>query len=154
MEKDKKPLFVIDANPTVDWPVIVKLPADGGWFVEYLFTAKIKVLSPADYDVLCKAVAVPVANLDGTQNTSITLPPALTWPEILADNARKFASLIVGWDGPADPAGNPVPFTPEVLAAQVTGPRGMELSAGLWAAINEIRFGARLKNSEPPSIAG
>ena len=145
MEKDSKPLFVIDTNPAVNWPVTVKLPADGGTFVEYQFTARIRVLAEADY-----AALAPVA----TNTPDVIVPAAPTWHEILADNARQFASLVVGWEGPTDTEGNPVPFTPEALKSQVLGPRGKELSAGLWQAISEVRFGARLKNSEPLPAAG
>lgn len=139
MEQNQKPLFVIDPYPTVDWPVIVKLAADGGSFEEYQFTAKIRVLSPSEYEALS---AVKAGDSEPT------------WQEILSDNARKFSELVVGWDGPTDPDGNAVPFTPEVLAAQVIGPHGLALSAGLWKAVNEIRFGERLKNSVPLPGAG
>lgn len=146
MSQKEKPLFVIDHNPAVDWPVIVKLPADGGTFEEYQFTAKFRVLSPAGYAAL---FAAGDAAAD------------LAMQEVLKDNVRQFAELVVGWggsgeawEGPTDINGNPVPFTPEELAAQVAGPRGAELSAGLWVAIREIRSGARLGNSVPPSVAG
>ena len=151
MAQDQKPLFVIDPNPTVDWPVIVKLPADGGTFAEFQFTAKIRVLSAKDYDALSPAKAEPVAVGDVAD---MVPAPVKTMGELLADNAAQFAQLVVGWDGVVDTSGAPVPFTQEALAAQVTGPHGVELSAGLWLAIAEIRSGARLGNSAPLPAAG
>ncbi len=138
---EQKPLFVIDTNPTVDWPVVVKLPADGGTFVEYQFDAKFRVLSAAEFAALSVGSVT-----DGT--TEVTMI------EILKDNSSRFAKLVVGWDGPADTSGTPVPFTVDALAAQVTGPRGAELSAGLWNAVREIRSGVRLGNSAPLPVAG
>lgn len=145
MEPKDKPLFVIDPNPTVDWPVVVRLPADGGMFEEYQFTAKIRVLSAAEYAALSEVTAPPVAAEEN-------LP--MTMLELLQDNARKFGELVVGWQGPTDKDGKAVPFSPEVLTEQITGPHGAGLSAGLWVAIREIRSGTRLGNSAPPSVAG
>lgn len=54
--------------------------------------------------------------------------------------------MITGWKDVSDKDGNPVAYTPEKLAEQITGPRGPALSAGLWRAISEVRFGARLGN--------
>jgi hypothetical protein len=131
------PLFVIDNDPIVSWPVIVKLPVDGGIYADYQFTAKIRVLSSADFEKL-------------SSETS----EVQTMQEILQNNVIQFSKLIVGWDGPTDTNGNPVPFSTEVLAAQITGSRGAELSAGLWNAIREIRTGSRLGNSEPQPVVG
>ena len=151
MDQNQKPLFVIDPKPVVDWPVIVKLPADGGTFAEYQFTAKIRVLSPAEYTALASAIKSSTAEpIEGADKVSAT--PGMQ--DLLKENVRQFATLVVGWDGPVDSFGNPVPFTPALLEEQVTGPRGVELSAGLWTAISEIRRGERLKNSAPPSDVG
>jgi len=127
---DNKPLFVIDNDPVVPWPVIVKLPQAGGTFGEFQFEANIRVLSPGEYEAMFKAPA----DKNGVSPMS----------EVVEENVPLFQRLITGWDGVKDRAGNAVPFTPEKLAEQVTGPYGPALSAGLWRAINEVRFGARM----------
>jgi hypothetical protein len=139
MEKseDNKPLFVIDNDPIVDWPVIVKLPTTGGEFTEYQFTVSMRVLSPKEYEAL-------FADAPGIVKTDTDVPPKLS--EVVELNAPIFARLITGWVDVRDRDGNKVPYTPEKLAEQITGPRGPALSAGLWRAINEVRYGARLGN--------
>jgi hypothetical protein len=128
---DNKPMFVIDNDPIVDWPVIVKLPAAGGTFEEYRFTALMRVLSPAEYEALLSDA--PAAAAD-----------EMKLSEIIKLNAPIFQRLITGWEGVNDRDGNAVVYTPEKLAEQITGPRGPALSRGLWRAISEVRFGKRL----------
>ena len=134
---DNKPQFVIDNDPIVDWPVIVKLPSAGGTFGDYQFTASMRVLSPKEYETL-------FADAPGTIQHDDGLEPKLS--EIVELNAPIFQRLITGWAGVNDRDGNTVPYTPEKLAEQINGPRGPALSAGLWRAISEVRFGARLGN--------
>lgn len=131
---DKKPMFVIDDDPQVDWPVTVKLPSSGGLFNEYRFTATMRVLSPREYEDLFKDIE------DTTKAANSKLPGS----KIVERNLPIFQRLITGWQDVNDRAGNTVPFTPEKLAEQVTGKYGLALGAGLWKAISEIRFGFRL----------
>ena len=131
MEQIDKPLFVIDNDPIVPWPVTVKLPAAGGTFADYQFTALMRVLSPAEYEKL-------FADATGAEGNA----PKLS--EIVKLNAPIFKRLITGWEGVNDREGNAVAYSPEKLAEQVTGPRGPALSAGLWRAISEVRYGRRL----------
>lgn len=135
MEKteNNKPLFVIDNDPIVDWPVIVALPTSGGKFAEYQFTVSMHVLSPSEYEAL----------FDEAQDTA---EDKVKLSAIVKLNAPIFQRLITGWQGVSDREGNAVAYTPEKLAEQVTGAHGPALSAGLWRAISEIRFGARLGN--------
>jgi hypothetical protein len=137
MEQNNKPLFVIDNDPIVDWPVIVSLPAAGGTFEEYQFTVSMRVLSPKEYEAL-------FADAPGTVKNKKDVTPKIS--EIVQLNAPIFQRLITGWQGVNDRAGNAVEYTPEKLAEQVTGPCGPALCAGLWRAISEIRYGARLGN--------
>lgn len=127
MENTNKPLFVIDNDPVVPWPVIVSLPA-AGRFDEFQFTVLMRVLSPAEYETL-------FADAKGD---------ATKLSEIVQLNTPIFQRLITGWEGVNDREGNAVAYTPEKLAEQITGPRGPALSAGLWRAISEVRFGRRL----------
>lgn len=132
-DAENKPLFVIDNDPVIEWPVIVKLPTAGGIFAEHQFEVTMRVLSPAEYEELFQS--------EKQEGDSV-----LKISEVVKQNVPVFQRLIVGWKGVKDSAGNEVPFTSEKLAEQVTGPRGPALSAGLWNAVNEIRYGTRLGN--------
>jgi len=135
MDQDKKPLFMIDDDPVVDWPVTVKLPADGGKFNEYQFTASMRVLTADEYEAL-------FAEAPGNIAEGESLPPLSV---VLKCNVPLFQRVLTGWKGVADRNGE-VLYTPEKLAEQVTGKYGAALSAGLWKAVSEIRYGARLGN--------
>lgn len=143
-DADRAPLYVIDDDPQVDWPVQVRLPVDGGDFAVFEFTVRLRVLSEAGYTSL---LATPAA----VEGQAIDDEPM---PATLARNAERFAQVVTGWEGVTRADGSAVPFTPEALRAQVTGPRGVWLSIGIYQAINEVRYGARLGNFAPPSVAG
>ncbi len=133
-QADNKPRFVIDDDPIVEWPVIVKLPSDGGLFNEYQFTVSMRVLSPKGYEDLFAAAPASIKRDE--------MPPM---SEMLAENVPIFQSLVTGWGSDVvDPSGNAVEFTDGKLAEQVTGPAGSALSSGLWRAISEVRYGMRL----------
>lgn len=133
MNTDIKPLFIVDDNPVVVWPVIVELPVSGGTYGEFKFDVSMKVLSPEEYERLFEDDASP----------SVSAEPISA---VLLRNVQIFQRLVTGWDGVRDKNGNPVLFTPQKLAEQVTGSRGPALSRGLWRAISEVRYGARLGN--------
>lgn len=137
MEQNDSPFFVIDDNPIVEWPVKVSLPVAGGKFADFQFNVLMKVLSPTEYEQLFK-------DAPGAAKGDDAIVPKLS--EIVTLNVPIFQRLITGWSGVKDAGGNEVAFTPEKLAEQTTGPRGPALSAGLWRAINEVRYGARLGN--------
>jgi hypothetical protein len=86
------------------------------------------VLSPKQYEDLITPDADQAGN-----NVPIS--------EVLQSNAETFQKLITGWKGVCDRSGSGVAFSPEKLAGQITGPRGLALSAGIWQAIREMRFG-------------
>lgn len=128
-----EPQFIIDNDPVVDWPVIVALPQDGGTFGKYQFTVSMRVLSPVEYEALFNDA--PDAD-EVKQKLS----------RVVELNVPIFERLITGWQGVLDREGNAVPYSPQKLAEEITGPRGPALSAGMWKAISEVRFGARLGN--------
>jgi len=134
MEQTNKPQFVIDDDPIVDWPVIVKLPSSGGRFTEYEFSVSMRVLSPKEYEDIFDKTKAP------------SDPSSSKLSEIIEMDVPLFQRLIIGWSGVTDRDGNEVEYSPEKLAEQVTGPRGLPLQAGLMRAISEIRYGARLGN--------
>jgi len=134
MEQNNKPKFAIDDDPNVDWPVTVKLPSSGGKFTEYEFSVSMRVLSPKEYEQIFD------------ETCDVSAEPASKMSKTIDLNALIFQRLITGWSGVTDRDGNEVDYSPEKLAEQVTGPRGPALSAGLWIAISEVRYGARVGN--------
>jgi hypothetical protein len=171
MEATKEvPMFTIVDEPVVHWPVTVKLPQDGS-FVEYQFGVTMKVLSNTQYDALFNefkknAAGNPTLSTIITE-TDIGIDPTLN--ELIAkygvrtnttlieneqENLIVFKRLITDWDGIRDNLGSSVLFSADKLAAQLTGPYALPLATGLWRAINEVRFGARLGNLSPPSSIG
>lgn len=161
MEATKEvPMFVIVDEPVVRWPVTVKLP-QGGSFVEYQFGVTMKVLSLTQYDALFNELKKDAAgnptllemlaqagDTDPTLNELIAkygVRTNTTLFENEQENLLVFKRLITDWNGVSDKNGL-VSFSAEKLVAQLTGPYGLPLATGLWRAINEVRFGARLGN--------
>ena len=154
---DKKPVpaFVIDPAPTIEWPVTVSIPVDGGETAEYQFTGIFKRMSEAELDEVLgvddakKTKALPeIKPDDGVVELVAGEPfiPAPRMQEVLRENAELFSKLQVGWRGVKNSAGAEVAFDIAILQAQITGTIGRFLSVGLWRAIAEIRTGARLGN--------
>lgn len=154
-DKKTAPAFCIDPAPTIEWPVTVSIPVDGGETAEYQFTGIFKRLSDAELDEVLgidkaeKTEALPeIKPGDGGGELVAGEPfvPAPRMQEVLRENAELFPKLLVGWSGVKNSAGADAPFEITSLKAQVTGPNGKFLSTGLWRAIAEIRSGARLGN--------
>ena len=142
-QKNALPDFMLDADPTVRWPVTVELPADGGQKAEFRFFANIRVLPDSGYDALEPAKS--------------ETPPGIS--EVLQHNARILPQLVTGWSGIRDASG-PVPIErlPQIIQES---PYGRALSKGLWRAVAEVRFGldaydggAALGNSETSPADG
>lgn len=129
--------FIIDPAP-VAWPVVVEgIPADGGNFASFQFTAYLRVVSEEEIKGIVK---------DSSDDAELEA--------ILAENARLLPKLVAGWDDVRRADGSAVPFTPEALVAQLTGRYGRQLGAGLWRAVHEVRYGVRLGNSASAPAAG
>lgn len=134
------PIFVVADDPKVLWPVALRLPADGGQFTTHGFHAQIRVLPEARYVEL-------LDNYQASEEASTEMT--------LAENARRFPDFICGFGDDIQGAdGSPIPFSVEKLQALVTGPYGGSLSRGLWDAITEVRYKARLGNFAPPPATG
>ena len=134
------------------WPVTVTLrecdAAGAVTEVEQTFVAHFRPTTEAAREAIVAAAdaAHPIPE-GGTH---------LDMAAMLARNATYFCSMLKGW-GPevVDADGVPVPFSPEALAAEITGPNGIAFSAALVQADNEIRFGiAPAKNSKPSRAPG
>lgn len=80
----------------------------------------------------------------------------LTYETLLLRNAHLFGALVVGWGAEVvDEAGQPIPFSRDVLASMVTGPDGLALSAGIHASLYQLRHGiAPEKNSSASPAPG
>lgn len=145
MKSEDTPLFVVDHNPSVMWPVYLRLPADGGSFAVHRFQVRLNVLPEARYAELLDGNSSEAAQRDNDKPTH----------EVLADNALRFPEFVCGFgDDLRDSQGDPIAFSVEKLQELVVGPYGGPLSVGLWRAITEVRYGARLGNFEPPPAAG
>lgn len=143
MSKDKTlPLFVIDRAPTIKWPVIVRIPVDGGEFASYQFSGVFKHFSEDEYDAIMRTNQIAVKDKDD----GIKPIPGQTRADVLRENAELIPKVLVGWDGIRDASGAAVEFTIDELRKQIVGVNGSYLSSGLWIALAEIRNGARLGN--------
>ena len=153
-DKKPAPAFVIDPAPTIEWPVTVSIPVDGGGKAEFQFTGIFKRLSDAELDEVLgvdedKNKALPEIKPDDGSGELVAGEPFVSAPrmqDVLRENAELFPKLLVGWKGVAAANGEEAAFSVDSLRAQTVGANGKFLSAGLWRAIAEIRNGARLGN--------
>jgi len=129
------PAFVINANPTVQWPVSVHMPANGGTFAAHRFTGTFRVLPEEDYLAL-----FPLRSEEEMKSRKVM--------DVLSENAEVLPRVLVAWDV-KDPHGAPVGI--EHLPAVIIGPTGRFLSAGIMQAITEIRVGIP---ATPPATLG
>jgi hypothetical protein len=66
--------------------------------------------------------------------------------------AAFYPQLVCGWgDEVKDEDGIPLPYTEQTLADMITGPDGAAISAGLGAALMQIRFGVAPAKNSPTS---
>lgn len=140
------PLFVIDPAPVIKWPVIVSIPADGGESAAFQFTGIFKRLSEAGLDKLLgieEAAKIKPAESDELITGELS---SKRMQDVLRENADLLPQILVGWEDVKNSAGEAVAFDSDLLKTHLVGPNGRFLSAGLWRAITEIRYGARLGN--------
>lgn len=146
--------FVIDRNPTVRWPVVVRMPANGA-IEKRRFHATFRVLPESEHDVLeAKALAL----MEGIRKGEKTAA------DLLAHNLAELPQVVVELHDVADDQGRPVLASelPELLR----GPHGKALAHGLSAAMAQIWHGippdaeeeeapgASAGNSAPSPAAG
>lgn len=126
-------MFIFDTNAApqpIVWPVTVKLPTDGGEYVEWSFTASFKRLAEDDYLALLERHKADDDTFAAQQRA----------------NAGIFGELLTGWADVVAPDQTPITFSEGLLRTMLTGADGMHISAGLYQAYNEIRLGGRQKN--------
>lgn len=144
------------------WPITVtlqELGADGEIVeVQHTFIGHFRAFSEAEYKALIDELngVTPVADGAAAEPAEPAKTPAdMPLAEILKRNARLFGDLLVGWGEVEGEDGLPIPFDSEALAAMVTGPDGLAISAGINTALMEIRFGkAAVKNSQTSAKPG
>lgn len=125
MSEPKQPAFVLVRNPTVQWPVTVNVPTDGGTFAPHCFTATFRVLTEEGY-------------LEIFPHRSDEDAKKMLWKDVLDAHAASLPKVVVGWDV-KDTDGAPVSI--EHLPAALRGEHGKFLAAGLVQAATEIRIG-------------
>lgn len=111
------------------------------------FIAHFKSFSESTLDALQKDAEArhPATGTDGAPRIG----------ESMRRNAHVFCGVLDGW-GPevVDEAGQPVPYSEDALRALIGGPDGVLVSAALFTALGQIRFGAapakNAKTSPPP----
>lgn len=146
MSKQTALMFVIDPSPTIEWPVTVSIPVDGGEIADFQFTGIFRRLSDAELDKMLGAEEAPAIEpaKDGELAHGVLADKRMQ--EVLRENAEILPKLLTGWKAVKTSSGEEAPFSVEGLQAQIVGLNGRFLSVGLWRAIAEIRSGARLKN--------
>lgn len=133
------PVFVLDPNPLVRWPVTVRIPVDGG-MADFRFDATIRVFAEEAY----ARVLPPETDADGNEIVRTAFG-------VLTDNAHYLRMHIADWHGVVSADQRPLPI--DVLPEQILyGPYGMALSRGLWRAIHEVRYG--LDPQQPGALEG
>ena len=125
-------IFPTEAPATLEWPVTVELPSNGGATLKQTFTGTFRRLSDAEGDALRKTCERP--DLEGQ---------TIRGGE---ENAAFFGAVLSDWQGVTDEAGSPVPYSAERLKTLLTGISSIPLAIGLWRAWGEMRTGAAAKN--------
>ncbi|WP_418646559.1 hypothetical protein ACNQFN_11525 [Thauera butanivorans] len=134
-QQQPAPAFVLVSNPTVQWPVTVQVPTNGGTFAPHRFTGTFRVMAESDY----LALFPQRSEADAAKRE---------FADVLAENAEALPRVLVGWDVKG-PDGAPVGI--EHLAAALRGEHGAFLGAGIRRAVTEIRFGLP---AQPPATLG
>jgi len=142
-ENKPVPAFTIDPAPTIEWPVTVDIPVDGGASAAFQFTGVFKRLPEAELD---KLLGVDVGAIHESPEAPEAEAKEKRIQDVLRENAELFPQLLVGWEGVKTASGADAEFSAESLKVQITGANGRFLSIGLWRAVSEIRHGARLGN--------
>ena len=110
--------FVLSATREVEWPVLIKVPVDGGTFQEHKITARFRLLNDQEQDELIK------------QHPN---DPDMALLKV----------AVIGLKGVHDEGGKELPFSERLLADML---RWTFVRIAFVRAYNEARLGARAKN--------
>jgi hypothetical protein len=124
-------------DKTINWPVKVDIPADGGKINKFEFTGTFKLLDDDEKEALAAEAKQNEADANDSDE------PDNAWKEGVAD---RILSRMVGWKQVVDESKNPIDLNRVTLLGILRSPHGMSILAGINRAMREITFGAREKN--------
>lgn len=131
-------MFIIQAekDKTIQWPVKVDVPTDGGKLKKFEFTGTFRLLDDDAKDALAaktKDLAVDPETEAGSN----------AWKETSVDNILEFLS---GWSGVVDANKAPIEFNRANLLSAVRSPNGISILRAITTAIGEVATGHITKN--------
>jgi len=131
-------MFIISStkDKTINWPVKVEIPADGGKINKFEFTGTFKLLDDDEREAL--AAEAKLSEPDAADDE-----PTGAWKERAVDNILK---TMTDWKQVVDEAKTPIAFNRDNLLTAVRGVHGVSLLRAINTALAEIVTGARAKN--------
>jgi hypothetical protein len=132
-------VFIITTtkDKTINWPVKVEIPADGGKINKFEFTGTFKLLDDDEREAL--AAEAKLAEPDSSDEDE----PTGAWKERAVENILK---TMTDWKQVVDQSKNPIDFNRENLLTAVRGVHGVSILRAINTAMAEIVTGARAKN--------
>lgn len=130
-------MFVITTSKdkTINWPVKVEIPADGGKISKFEFTGTFKLLDDDEREAQAEVLkSSEPAGEDEPDNA---------WKARAVDG---ILMSMTDWKSVVDESKNPIDFNRDNLLAAVRSAHGLSILRGINVAIGEIRTGARAKN--------
>lgn len=123
-------MFVIrkEEDATVEWPVTINAPRDGGKTQKFEFVGIFRRLSADEKD------AMP------------TMDNAASADEAIDGFIDRALRIMVGWRNVVDHDQKPVALDAASLRAAIRAPGGAAVIAGITRAIQEVEAGEKRKN--------
>ena len=142
-------MFKFAVNRQVLWPVVVHIPRDdgSGEGLEAQVKIRYRLLTQAELTARARE-DLESARVVGGDQTVVEGLLAQISPERIEQRLQELKDRITGWEDFADEQGEPLPFTPENLAAVLDVPY---LRGPIERGLVEASQGARAKNSSPGS---
>lgn len=120
---------ILDEAPdTIEWPVKVGVPMDGGKVRKYEFIGIFRRRNQDEKD----------AAIRDSQNDDPS--------EWLENYVRRVSDILVGWRDVVDGAGAPIPYSADALRKALRSVSGNAFMVGLNDAIAEYETGSKAKN--------
>lgn len=131
-------MFIIqtEKDKTIQWPVKVEVPADGGKLKKFEFTGTFRLLDDDAKD----ALAAKTKDMSSDPETEAG---SNAWKEASVDNILAF---MAGWSGVVDANKTPIEFSRVNLLAAVRSQNGISILRAITTAIGEIATGHITKN--------
>ena len=125
-----------EKDKTIQWPVKVEVPADGGKLKKFEFTGTFRLLDDDAKD----ALAAKTKDLPTDPETEAG---SNAWKETSVDNILEFMS---DWSGVVDAKKTPIEFSRDNLLAAVRSLHGISILRAITTAIGEVATGHIAKN--------